>query len=103
MQPPVKTNDGIRAWLPVIGLALAAFVFNTSEFLPVGLLPEIAKSLHASVEHTGLVITGIRLGRISHVPADDGAHHKNRATSVTVDSYCLFCCKSLSGFMGRNF
>lgn len=58
MQPPVKTNDGIRAWLPVIGLALAAFVFNTSEFLPVGLLPEIAKSLHASVEHTGLVITG---------------------------------------------
>ena len=49
---------GIRAWLPIIGLAFAAFVFNTSEFLPVGLLTDMAHSLGESVPQMGLVITG---------------------------------------------
>lgn len=48
----------IQSWLPIIGLAFATFVFNTSEFLPVGLLPEIAESLDESVSFTGLIITG---------------------------------------------
>lgn len=42
----------------MIGLAFAAFVFNTSEFLPVGLLPDMAASLNESVSFMGLVITG---------------------------------------------
>lgn len=42
----------------MIGLAFAAFVFNTSEFLPVGLLPDMAESLGESVSFMGLVITG---------------------------------------------
>lgn len=31
-------QDGIslRQWLPLIGLACCAFVFNTSEFMPIG-------------------------------------------------------------------
>jgi DHA1 family L-arabinose/isopropyl-beta-D-thiogalactopyranoside export protein-like MFS transporter len=50
--------EKLQVWLPVLGLAVAAFVFNTSEFLPVGLLPEIAKSLDISIQKTGLVMTG---------------------------------------------
>lgn len=46
------------AWLPISGLAFAAFIFNTSEFLPVGLLPEMAKSLQLDVSTMGLIMTG---------------------------------------------
>ena len=41
MSASQSAQTGFRAWIPVIGLAFAAFVFNTSEFLPVGLLPGI--------------------------------------------------------------
>ena len=58
MQTPELTKYGPRAWLPIIGLAFAAFVFNTSEFLPVGLLPDIARSLNETVPFTGLILTG---------------------------------------------
>ena len=58
MQTPQLTKFGPRAWLPIIGLAFAAFVFNTSEFLPVGLLPDIAHSLNETVPFTGLILTG---------------------------------------------
>ncbi|MDO5532791.1 sugar transporter [Sutterella sp.] len=58
MSAPQRAREGFRAWLPVIGLAFAAFVFNTSEFLPVGLLPDMAASLDETVSFMGLVITG---------------------------------------------
>lgn len=48
----------LRAWLPIASLSIAAFVFNTSEFLPVGLLPDIAEGLGETLSFTGLVITG---------------------------------------------
>lgn len=57
MTAPQRHKFGLQAWLPTIGLAFAAFVFNTSEFLPVGLLPNIAESIGESVSKTGLIIT----------------------------------------------
>lgn len=53
-----SSQNEVTSWLPIIGLAFAAFVFNTSEFLPVGLLPDIAESLNETVSFTGLMITG---------------------------------------------
>lgn len=58
MTRTIEKTPLIHSWLPIIGLAFAAFVFNTSEFLPVGLLPEIAECLNESVSFTGLIITG---------------------------------------------
>ena len=55
MSTPLLHKTGFKAWLPIVALAFAAFVFNTSEFLPGGLLPDIAESLHETVPFTGLI------------------------------------------------
>lgn len=47
----------LHAWLPVLGLTCAAFVFNTSEFVPIGLLSDIARDFGTSEAAAGLLIT----------------------------------------------
>ncbi|MDE7123386.1 MAG: MFS transporter, partial [Alistipes sp.] len=46
------------AWLPVFGLTCAAFVFNTSEFLPIGLLSDIARDFAVTEARAGMLLTG---------------------------------------------
>ena len=50
-------TPGLKDWLPVFILAFAAFIFVTTELLPVGLLPDIAQSLGKSESFTGLLLT----------------------------------------------
>lgn len=45
------------SWLPIITLACGTFVFNTSEFIPIGLLSAIASDFHLSEAGAGLLIT----------------------------------------------
>ena len=45
------------SWLPVISLACGVFVFNTSEFVPIGLLSAIAQDFAMSEAGAGLLIT----------------------------------------------
>lgn len=47
----------LKAWIPLVGLTCAAFVFNTSEFIPIGLLSDIASDFAISESHAGLLIT----------------------------------------------
>ena len=47
----------VRNWLPLIGMTASAFVFNTSEFMPIGLLSDIASDLRITEAHAGMLIS----------------------------------------------
>ncbi len=48
---------GVKQWLPLCGIVLCVFVFNMSEFMPIGLLTSISADLHISESQTGTVIS----------------------------------------------
>ena len=47
----------ISKWLPLLGLTFCTFVFNTSEFMPIGLLSDIANDLNISDARAGMLIS----------------------------------------------
>ena len=47
----------IRELMPLVGLTFSAFILNTSEFMPIGLLTDIAGSFSINEATCGLMIT----------------------------------------------
>src|SRR6202012_4244414 len=54
--------------LPLIALALASFGIGTTEFVIMGLLPEVARDLGVSIPQAGLLVTGYALGVVIGAP-----------------------------------
>lgn len=52
-----KRRLTMREWLPLAGLMVLAFIFNTSEFMPIGLLTDIGETFGASEAQTGLIVS----------------------------------------------
>lgn len=46
-----------KQWLALAGIAIAAFVFNSSEFMPVGLLTDIGQTFGTSEATTGMLVS----------------------------------------------
>lgn len=57
VEPRAGDKLTARQWLPLIGLTFSAFILNTSEFMPIGLLVDIAGSFSISEATCGLMIT----------------------------------------------
>ncbi len=47
----------LRTWLALFGIAVAAFIFNSSEFMPMALLTDIGASFGTDEATTGLIVT----------------------------------------------
>lgn len=48
--------------LPLLALAVAAFAIGTTEFVIMGLLPEVAADLKVSIPSAGMLVSGYALG-----------------------------------------
>lgn len=56
VNPDVETSS-TRQWMSVFSVALGAFAFVTTEYLPVGVLPQIARELAVTDGTAGLMVT----------------------------------------------
>ncbi|MFP6558013.1 MFS transporter [Paraburkholderia sp. B3] len=54
--------------IPLLALAISAFAIGTTEFLIMGLLPEVAHDLAVSIPAAGLLVTGYALGVAAGAP-----------------------------------
>lgn len=54
--------------LPLIALAMASFGIGTTEFVIMGLLPEVAADLNVTIPAAGLLVTGYALGVVVGAP-----------------------------------
>ncbi|AWC22882.1 MFS transporter [Aminobacter sp. P9b] len=54
--------------LPILALAVASFCIGTTEFVIMGLLPEVAADLGVSIPAAGLLVTGYALGVVIGAP-----------------------------------
>lgn len=50
-------KSSVFAWLPVLCVTFGAFIFNTSEFIPIGLLGAIGEDFSMSDSEVGIVLT----------------------------------------------
>lgn len=50
-------NMTARRWMALTGLTFAAFIFNTSEFVPIGLLTDIRDEFHLTEASAGMLIS----------------------------------------------
>ena len=54
--------------LPILALAVASFCIGTTEFVIMGLLPEVAADLGVGIPAAGLLVTGYALGVVVGAP-----------------------------------
>lgn len=53
----LRFHTSLQAWLPIMGLTICAFIFNTTEFAPISLLTTIATDFNISEAQTGMMMT----------------------------------------------
>src|SRR6185312_14232726 len=74
--------------LPILALAIASFCIGTTEFVIMGLLPEVAADLKVSIPSAGLLVTGYALGVVFGAPiiAVATAHMRRKPVLVALAS-----------------
>ncbi len=76
--------------LPVFALALGAFAIGTTEFVTMGLLPEMATTFEVSIPTAGWLVTAYALGVVVGAPLLTAAAHRYPRRQVLIGLMVLF-------------
>jgi DHA1 family inner membrane transport protein len=66
--PEASSTGGAGFWLVIVSLALGGFTIGTTEFVTMGVLPQIADGVDVSIPAAGNVISAYALGVVVGAP-----------------------------------
>lgn len=89
--------------LPILALAVASFCIGTTEFVIMGLLPEVAADLGVSIPAAGLLVTGYALGVVVGAPVIALATARMPRKLVLVGLAALFVLGNLLCAVAPNY
>jgi DHA1 family inner membrane transport protein len=68
VNPPSSAQAARRLPIQIYALTVAAFAIGTTEFVIMGLLPDIARDLAVTIPAAGMLVTGYALGVVVGAP-----------------------------------
>ncbi|MFL9889209.1 MFS transporter [Paraburkholderia agricolaris] len=105
MTPSTSSRQPTRGsvTLPLLALASGAFGIGTTEFSPMGLLPEIADSLHVSIPSAGMLISTYAIGVMVGAPLMTIALARWPRRSALILLMSIFTLGNLLSAMAPNY
>ncbi len=89
--------------LALVALAITAFAIGTTEFAAMGLLPQVADSLHVSIPQAGWLISAYAIGVVIGAPLLTAAAARMPRKTVLVALAALFTVGNLLCAIAPNF
>jgi MFS transporter, DHA1 family, inner membrane transport protein len=89
--------------LALLALAISAFAIGTTEFVPTGLLPEIAADFAVDIPAAGLLISGYALGVFVGAPLLTAAATRLRRKPVLIALLGLFVIGNLGSALAPDY
>ncbi|WP_256668491.1 MFS transporter [Nocardia cyriacigeorgica] len=89
--------------LALLALTLGAFAIGTTEFIVVGLLPDIAADYAVSIPTAGLLVTGYALGVVAGAPVMTGLGTRVSRKRMLLGSLLLLIAGNLLSALAPSF
>jgi MFS transporter, DHA1 family, inner membrane transport protein len=89
--------------LALLALAISAFAIGTTEFVPTGLLPEIASDFHVDIPAAGLLVSGYALGVFVGAPLISAAVTRLRRKPVLLGLLGLFVIGNVGSALAPDY
>jgi DHA1 family inner membrane transport protein len=89
--------------LALLALAISAFAIGTTEFVPTGLLPEIAADFHVDIPAAGLLVSGYALGVFVGAPLLTAAATRLRRKPVLLALLGLFVIGNIGSALAPDY
>lgn len=99
----VVAPDPVVRWLAVIALALGGFGIGTTEFVAMGLLPDIAQSLGVSEPVAGHVISAYALGVVVGAPLIASLTARMARRKLLLGLIALFTLGNLASMLAPSY
>ncbi|MGH3493578.1 MAG: MFS transporter [Sciscionella sp.] len=87
----------------LLALAVGAFGIGTTEFAVMGLLPQLADGVHASIPHAGLLISGYAIGVVIGAPLLTAAANRMPRKAMLIALMALFTAGNALSALSTGF